>query len=266
MKFLRYFCLYVSITMFLACSVPIAQTDAPQVTPNRVGTAANVDNEEDGQVSQRLRLEQSLERMNGVITDAPSRLHHQRAEVLFRLGRFGESVRDYDTAVRYGRPHTEDSCWERGLAQYYAGDFRSARDQFSGYHRVGSLDIENGLWRFLCIAEEEGIAKARETMLKYPRKTRKPFPALLSLYLDQGSAEAVLEEASSDTSSKRALTTNLFYGHYYLAKYYQITDQEEKALSHVRKALEHKIAHFMYACAEADAKLLDTQQKSPSSP
>lgn len=205
-------------------------------------------------------LEQDLDRLNGLIANEPSRFHHDRAEVLFRLGRFEESVRDYDVAARFGWPHDDNSCWERGLAQYYAGEYRAGAEQFARYHRVGALDIENGLWRFLCIAEDDGLAKARETMFEYPRKLRTPFPALLALYMDAGTADAVLEEANAETTSGEAHTESLFYAHYYLGKYYEIIDENENALRHIQEALKHRIPHFMYACAEADAKRMATDR------
>ena len=262
MKLLLFGFFNISLAFVFTCSGPVTQEDLSHDAGKKAETEEVADREEDSQASRRRQLEQALERLNGVITEEPSRHRHERAGVLFRLGRFTEAIRDYDAAARLRRPHDDDSCWERGLAQYYSGDFRAARDQFSRYHRVGPSDIENGIWRFLCIAEEEGIAKARETILEYPRKGRKPFPALLALYLDRGSADAVLEEARRDTSSAEELTTNLFYAHYYLGKYYEIVDQKDRALTHVRTALEHKISHFMYACAEIDAKRLETRQNS----
>ncbi len=201
-------------------------------------------------------LGEELVRLNGMIAESPSRHHHARAEVLFRLGRFNESVGDYNVAAQFGWPHDEDSCWERGLAQYYVGDYRAGAEQFARYHRVGALDIENGLWRFLCIAEDENLAKARETMFEYSRKLRTPFPALLALYMGHGSADAVLEEANRGDDSDEDLTTNLFYAHYYLGKYYEVTDRTDLAMNQVQEALTHRISHFMYACAEADAKRL----------
>lgn len=205
-------------------------------------------------------LNSELERLNEVITEEPSRFHHQRAEVLFRLGRFEESIQDYDTAAEFGWPHNEDSCWERGLAQYYAGDFDGGREQFERYSRVGPLDIENGLWQFLCIAEESSVAEARKSMLEYPRRVRKPFPALLALYLDEGSEEAVLEEATQNVPTVEH-TANLFNAHYYLGKFYEIVEQDDLALKHVQESLNHRIPHFMYACAEADAERLEEKRK-----
>ena len=212
------------------------------------------------EAAQDAKLEAALERLNEVITEEPSRLHHQRAEVLFRLGRFEESVQDYDAAAKFGWPHNEASCWERGLAQYYIGDFGGGREQFERYSRVGPLDIENGLWQFLCIAEENGVIEARQSMLEYPRRVRKPFPALLALYLDEGSAEAVLEEATRDVPASER-TANLFNAHYYLGKFYEIVEQDDLALMHVQESLKHRIPHFMYACAEADAERLEEKRK-----
>jgi lipoprotein NlpI len=205
-------------------------------------------------------LKGALVSINKVISDTPSQYHHARAEIHFRLESYQEAITDYDTAVTYNWPHDDNSCWERGLAQYYVGDYISGAEQFLRYHRVGALDIENGLWRFLCIAEEEGIEKARESILEYPRQVRKPFPALLALYMGKGSAEAVLSEAALGVDSDGDRNTNLFNAHYYLAKFYEITDQNDLVSEHIRKALDHKIPHFMYACAQADAKRIAAKQ------
>lgn len=234
--------------------------------------AQDADETEKSQPPGQMQLESELKRLNDLIDDAPSRLHHRRADVLFRLGRFEESIEDYNAAARFGRPHNEDSCWERGLAQYYVGDFRGGRDQFTRYHSLGPTDVENGIWRFLCVAEDEGLARARETMLDYRRKRGGPFPALLRLYMGEGDADenleaarknvnAVIEDAKTDASSQNELTANLFFAHYYLAKYYEIIDQQGLALRHVREALTHELQHFMYACAEIDAKRIQARQK-----
>jgi lipoprotein NlpI len=259
---IRPFSLVVNfLALTFLCSIISAQEDSAQ---EESPPQTEQQNETALKTAQRENLERVLDRLNDLITDAPSRAHHDRAEVLFRLGRFKESVVDYNKAAVFGRPHDEDSCWERGLAQYYAGDFRDGMEQFARYHHLGPSDIENGLWWFLCKAEDEGIAKARAEMLAYPGKVRgQPFPALLALYLDEGSAESVLEEATRGTMSERQRTYNLFNAHYYLAKYYEIVGQKDEALRHVREALAHKIPHFMYACAEADALRMEAA-KTPA--
>ncbi len=233
---------YLSLIIVLATSFAMADDTIEKVSPNTQGQ----------------KLEDSLKRLNSIIPDIPSRHHHTRAGVLFRLGQFQEAIQDYDYGIRFGSPHNTNSCWERGLAQYYAGDFQGGKEQFSRYHRVGALDIENGLWRMLCIAEDKGMEIARQTMLEYPNKRRKPFPALLALYLNKGNTEAVFTEATLGITLEQELRVNLFNAHYYVGKYYEITEQKGLALTHIREALKHKTSHIMYACAEIDVKRLET--------
>ena len=208
-------------------------------------------------------LETSLARLNEVIADRPSPQHHLRAEVLFRLGRFKEAIADYDVAATLGSPHDTYSCWERGLAQYYAGDFAEGAAQFARYHEVGATDIENGLWRLLCIAEEEGIEAARESMFAYPNRRRPPFPALLDLYLGTGKVDAVYEAAQIEGLSPGEQTNRQFYAHYYVGKYYELIGEREKARAEIEKALKQPLRHFMYFCAEADAKRLTKTSETP---
>ena len=183
-------------------------------------------------------------------------LHHLRAIERFKLRRFRESVADFDRAVELGgRTHSADECWERGLARYYAGDFAGARRQFEGYHRVGPLDIENGLWVFLCaVAEAKGgpdaAAKARAVLPQYGQRVRPPFPALLDLYLGKGSVEAVLQDAAKATGDEGRERT--FYAHLYAGKYLQVSGDREAALDHFRKAVAAPVDHFMLWCAKVE--------------
>ena len=260
--------LTATLSLLLACSEPQQPPPTQKTTqqpitlppaPQNVGLAALVKERPpvEQKDQQKEKLEAALEAINKNISETPSGLHHRRAGILFRLNRFEEAIQDYDDAVEIGRPHTELSCWERGLAYYYIGNFKEGKEQFERYHRVGATDIENGLWRFLCIAEVEGIEKARSTILEYPSRTRPPFPALLNLYLGKGTPEDVISQAKRNTRSGPRSTNNLFFAHYYLAKFYELTDQPEQAKTHIRKALAHEITHFMYYCAEIDAQRID---------
>jgi lipoprotein NlpI len=182
---------------------------------------------------------------------------HLRANVHFKLGLFAAAVRDYDAAAAGGGPHDDDSCWERGLAWYYLGEFDRGRRQFEGYHRADHLDIENGIWRYLCIAEKEGLEKAVETFLPYPERVRPPFPALHDLFSGKGSPEAVLRQAEEAARSDDDRRTNEFYGHYYIGKYHEVRRERERAISHLREALQRRIPHFMYDCARIDLGRLE---------
>jgi len=215
--------------------------------------------------AQRARLREAERDHQGALDDVeralaleeePARFH-ERANLRFKLSRFKEALADYDRSIEGGGPHDADSCWERGLALYYLGDFEAGRRQFEGYHRVGPLDIENGLWRFLCTAEREGIEKARATALEYRRRERRPFPALLDLYLGRGSPEKVLAEAVDGVTSGEERNEALFYAHYYLGKHFEVTKDREAALRHLKEALGRRIPHFMYDCARLDRERLE---------
>jgi lipoprotein NlpI len=178
---------------------------------------------------------------------------------LFRLGRFSESVADYSVAARGGEPHDEDSCWERGLALYYSGDYAGGAAQFARYHSVGATDIENGLWHFLCLAEAEGVEKAQGALLEYTRMREAPFPALWALYRGEGSVEAVMTAAESGDDVDRG--RRLFYAHYYVGKYYEAMKDFSKAREHVAKALAQSLPYFMDDCAREDLRRLEARVK-----
>lgn len=187
--------------------------------------------------------------------ESPSPRHHQRAEILFRLGKYPESVADYETATRAGEPHDEDSCWELGLAHYYAGDFAKGAAQFARYHEVGPSDVENGLWHFLCLAKAEGVEKARAAMVKYTRMREAPFPALWALYRGEGNVEAVHESIANAPPRE----TSRFYAHYYVGKFHEANGDTEKALEEIRRALQEPLPYFMDACAREDLKRLENK-------
>lgn len=193
--------------------------------------------------------------------ESPSPRHHQRAEILFRLGRYSEAVTDYGVAARGGEPHDEDSCWERGLALYYAGDFKGGAAQFARYHSVGATDVENGIWQFLCLAEADGVAKARAGMMSYSRMRGAPFPALWALYKGEGSAEAVMASVEADSPSAEERRERLFYAHYYVGKYLEATGDLAQAKVEIDAALQQALPYFMDSCAREDLRRLEERVK-----
>lgn len=204
-------------------------------------------------------MRDSLNAFADLRADSPSPRHHQRAEILFRLGRFSDAVVDYDVAARGAEPHDEDSCWERGLTLYYAGDYADGAAQFARYHSVGATDVENGLWHFLCLAEAEGVEKARGALLDYTRMREAPFPALWALYRGEGSAEAVMASAESGSKGEDDRGRRLFYAYYYVGKYYEATKDFPRAREHVSKALAQSLPYFMDACAREDLSRLEVR-------
>jgi len=211
------------------------------------------------EASPPLAPEAALAPFSDLRPESPSPRHHQRAETLFRLARYSESVADYNVAARGGEPHDEDSCWERGLALYYAGDYAGGAAQFARYHSVGATDVENGLWHFLCLAEAEGVEKAREALLDYTRMREAPFPALWALYQGEGTVEAVMAAAESGDGEEEKRGRRLFYAHYYVGKYFEAMKDFPRAQEHVAKAMAQSLPYFMGDCAREDLRRLEAQ-------
>ncbi|MGH9361231.1 MAG: hypothetical protein ACRD2T_04885, partial [Thermoanaerobaculia bacterium] len=116
----------------------------------------------------------------------------------------------------------------------------------------------------LCIAELEGLERARATLLPYPRKVRPPFPALWRLYAGSGGPEEALREAAEGVVAGPERDQGLFYAHYYIAKHFEALRERGKALEHLKLALDHPVSHFMYDCARIDLARLSTPAAVPS--
>ena len=90
--------------------------------------------------------------------------YYLRGRENFRLGEIKKSVADFDKYVEL-RPRLESRQWERGIAYYYAGEFKKGAEQFELYQTYHDNDVENSVWRYLCIARSVGVDKARSVML-----------------------------------------------------------------------------------------------------
>ena len=105
--------------------------------------------------------------------------------------RSNESIDDFDRYLKL-RPDQEPAHWKRGISYYYAGRFADGRKQFEGYQTVDDNDVENAVWRYLCMARSDGVAKARATILPIKRDGRVPMMEVYALYRGDITADAVL--------------------------------------------------------------------------
>src|SRR6478609_6014655 len=80
----------------------------------------------------------------------------------FKAGKIDESVADFDQYVQLD-PAAENRQWERGISYYYAGQFAKGAKQFEDYQKFHDQDVENSVWRYLCVARASGVEKARAT-------------------------------------------------------------------------------------------------------
>ena len=185
----------------------------------------------------------------------------QRGSERFMLGQIAESIADFDRYLQL-RPDQEPWHWKRGISYYYAGRYDEGRRQFEGYQTVDDNDVENAVWRYLCMARSQGLPAARDGLLKIKKDTRVPMAEVYALYAGQLTPDDVLAAARAGQPSAQALNARLFYAHLYLGLYYEADGDEGRAKEHLVTAAEqHKIGHYMWNVAQVHARRL-----SPSNP
>jgi lipoprotein NlpI len=184
----------------------------------------------------------------------------RRGSEWFKLGRFAGSIADFDRFIAL-KPSAEPGHWKRGIAYYYAGEYDKGRKQFEGYEKVDTNDVENAVWRFLCMAKVSGSERAREAILKVASDKRVPMMRIYDLFAGTAKPEDVLAAARQGEPSPAELNQRLFYAHLYLGLYFDASGDRPKAIEHLAKAAEeHRIGHYMWDVARVHLALLRKNQ------
>src|SRR5260370_41706104 len=102
-----------------------------------------------------------------------SAAYQLRGLTQFKLGNFAGSIADFDKFIDL-EPERKAGHWQRGISYYYAGRFDDGKRQFEGYQTVDKNDVENAVWRYLCMAKKDGTKKARAGLLKIGKDVRVP--------------------------------------------------------------------------------------------
>lgn len=171
--------------------------------------------------------------------DSPD-LFRERGTLLLERGDFPRAVADFDALIRLA-PDADASCWQRGIALYFAGRYADGAAQFDRYHSFDQVDRENGLWRFLCQAKSSGVEKARREMLRYQREDRPPLGDVYLLFADRITPDELL--ARVDKGAVNNLAGRLpaeFYADLYLGFYFSVNGQTKDAEARLRRATINK--------------------------
>lgn len=185
--------------------------------------------------------------------------YYLRGRARFQQGKIEESVKDFDRYAEL-RPEVASLQWERGIAYYYAGQFARGTAQFELYQTKHDNDVENSVWRFLCMVPAEGLEKARESLLPIRGDRRVPMMAVLEMYRGKLTAEDVLREAQAGSPRPALLTTRLFYAHLYIGLHYHAQGDSERAEHYLRLAADKKhrdhpgINRYMWEVARVHLK------------
>ncbi|HVX11909.1 MAG TPA: tetratricopeptide repeat protein [Pirellulales bacterium] len=189
--------------------------------------------------------------------------YEHRGSERFKLGRIADSIADFDQEIALD-PKREPGHWKRGISYYYAGRYDEGRRQFEGYQTVDGNDVENAVWRFLCMARKDGPEKARGDLLKIKQDRRIPMMQIYALFAGRAKPDDVMAAVQAGEPAAEESHHRQFYAELYLGLYREALGDETDARRHLRAAVDHKIGHYMWDVAKVHLDLLDQARRKPS--
>jgi len=196
-------------------------------------------------------LENQLQECNNTINLQPNNVNAyvHRGMVYFKLGKIAESIQDFDHAEKLDIQITP-YLWQRGLSYYYAERFTEGVKQFETDLTVNAQDVEETVWRYLCIARLSGATEARNFLLSVKNDPRKIMKSIYDLFAGNCTIDDVLNVG------KLAGLKGKFYSHLYLGLYYEAENNLELAQEYIVKAAdEYKIDDYMWYLAVVHKQL-----------
>ncbi len=168
----------------------------------------------------------------------------RRGMAHFKLGHIREAIQDFDQAEQLN-PQLTPYLWQRGLAYYYGDRYEDGAAQFELDLTVNGQDIEETIWRFLCIAHSRGMAEAQATLLP-PGQDPRPFmTAIYTFYAGEITADELLHQGTLGGDRGE------FYAHLYLGLYYEVNQHPDLAQKHISIAAEdYNINDYMWHLAQ----------------
>ena len=259
---MRTFTLFVFLLGLISSAVAGQDEDALK----RLNKAIEENPKDIAALSQRADLHETLEKYDAAIADWTRLLqldkenaaaYQQRGCVRFKAGKIKESIADFDEYIQR-KPSAKISHWQRGISYYYAGQYEEGRKQFEGYQDFDKNDVENAVWRFMCMVRSDGIDKARKAILPIGDDRRVPMRQVYDLYKGDLKPADVMAAAKA--------SRELFYAHLYVGIYYDLLGDKKKAFEHIDQATEkHRIGHYMWDVARVHRDLLAAELKKTKS-
>jgi lipoprotein NlpI len=159
---------------------------------------------------------------------------YDRAWTAFEKGDVRESVRLFDQLVQLA-PGSEPDLWQRGIAQYEAGQFKACKAQFELHRQVNPNDVENAAFHFLCTAGAEGPEAARKQLLPVGPDARVPMREVYLLFAGRAKPEAVIQAAGARADA-------VFFANLYLGYYFEAMRDAKQARAYFQKAASPEFA------------------------
>ncbi|MEQ8791027.1 MAG: tetratricopeptide repeat protein [Pirellulaceae bacterium] len=191
--------------------------------------------------------------------------YYLRGRENFRLGNMKQSLADFDKYVAM-RPAAASRQWERGITCYYAGEFEKGAKQFELYQTYHDNDVENSVWRYLCVARDEDVQQARKTILPIKDDRRVPMMQVYRLFRGELKPNDVLEACRRDEPDEADLAARLFYANLYLGLYYEAQGESQLAKQHIFAAAANdkpnpRVNRYMWDVARIHAEQMRARDK-----
>jgi lipoprotein NlpI len=122
--------------------------------------------------------------------------------------------------------------------------------------------VENAAWHYLCNTKVVGSKKAQAALIDVTRDSRVPMAEIQKLFAGKLNPEDVLAAAEKTDAKKAAGVSARFYGHLYVALWYDAEGNEKKVLEHLEKAVkDYKIGDYMWDVGNAHWQMLTARKK-----
>jgi lipoprotein NlpI len=160
-------------------------------------------------------------------------------------GRVTEAVTGFNRLAAL-LPAQAPYLWQRGIALYYAGQFRECRLQFESHRLVNPDDVENAAWHFLCVARESSISAARAALLPVGMDRRSPMREVYALLQGKATPDEVIEAGRGSASGR-------FYAALYVGLHYEAQGDRVRAQGQMTIAARDEFARaggYMHRVAQ----------------
>lgn len=190
-------------------------------------------------------LENELKEWNQLICSQPNnpKAYIQRGMANFKLAKIDESILDFDQAEKLN-PKVSPYLWQRGLSYYYAERFEEGARQFELDLSVNPQDVEETVWRYLCIARLKGITDAQNSLLIVKNDPRLVMRSVYELFAGNCTIEDVLAAGEQEAIRDK------FYSNLYIGLYYEAQSHSGRAREYiVRAANDYQLDDYMWYLA-----------------
>lgn len=197
---------------------------------------------------------QELHRWDQLLQSDPHNVkaYIQRGMTQFKLGNIAASIQDFDQAESLDSTLTP-YLWQRGLSYYYANRFAEGVQQFEIDLTVNPQDVEEIVWRYLCMAQLQGAEASRQALLPVRNDPRRIMQSVYELFAGMTLPAQVLAFGAQEGNHGR------FYSLLYVGLYYEAAQDSQQAQAYINQAVQ--VAQTQYRKEDYMAYLAIVHQK-----